>query len=119
MRGGAGSDDFVYTAANETGNTALTRDVILDFVRGTDDIDVSLIDASSTAGGNNAFSWRGTQGFNGSGQLRMTLETVGAQQYTVIQANTDGNTATIEFSIALLGNYTTGGNTLQTNDFLL
>lgn len=63
LRGGGGNDAFVFLWA--AGATAASRDTILDFgsgteARGTDLIDVSLIDADATIAGNQMFTFGGT-----------------------------------------------------------
>lgn len=66
--GGAGNDTFVYTALSDS--TAAARDVINDFVRGQDRIDLRSIDAKSNSAGDQAFSYIGAIGFTGvAGQL--------------------------------------------------
>ena len=69
--GGLGNDRFDFNALAETGTTAAARDVITDFVHGTDTIDVSGIDARSTAAGNQAFKFIAGQAFHHiAGELR-------------------------------------------------
>ncbi|MDM7942368.1 MAG: peroxidase family protein [Hydrogenophaga sp.] len=101
LTGGTGSDLFVYGSIGESGPTAQTRDLITDFTRGQDRIDLSGI--------SNNFNFIGTAAFSGTNQLRYS--TVGNQ--TVIEANTTGNTAA-DFSIAL----GTVFNTLAASDFI-
>ena len=50
MTGAAGIDRFDFNTVAEIGNGA-TRDVITDFLEGTDDIDLSTIDANGAAAG--------------------------------------------------------------------
>ncbi len=71
MWGGAGSDIFDFNS--KTHSTTSARDVIFDFERGVDLIDLSTIDASSRKGGNQAFSWIGTKKFTGAGQLHYVV----------------------------------------------
>jgi len=111
--GGAGNDRFIYTATTESGTTAVLRDIINDFTVAADRIDVSAIDANTTTGGNGTFTWRGTAAITAAGQLSMAYDaTTGT---TVISGNVDANIA-VDFTIALLGNYTT---TLTATDFVL
>jgi Ca2+-binding RTX toxin-like protein len=111
--GGAGNDRFIYTATTDSGTSVLLRDIINDFTVAADRIDVSAIDANTTTNGNGSFTWRGTAAINGAGQLSMAFDaTTGT---TVISGNVDANLA-VDFTIALLGNYTT---TLTQNDFVL
>jgi Ca2+-binding RTX toxin-like protein len=110
--GGAGNDRFIYTATTDSGTSVLLRDIINDFTVAADRIDVSAIDANTATNGNGTFAWRGTAAINGAGQLSMAFDaTTGT---TVISGNVDANLA-VDFTIALLGNYTT---TLTQNDFV-
>ena len=63
LTGKAGADIFDFNSISESGVTAATRDVITDFVEGTDKIDLSGIDADTGTANNQAFS------FIGSGSL--------------------------------------------------
>ena len=106
MTGGAGADTFVFTALNQSGITAASRDLITDFVNGTDRIDLSGIDANSTVIGNNAFTFIGNGVFSGggaasAGQLRYSF----AGTATLIEGDVDGN-GTADFQIQLTGNHT-------------
>lgn len=110
LTGGEGADVFIYAASTESGLTTATRDLILDFVRGVDRINLSAIDASASATGNQAFVWRGTQALTAVGQLNMVYDAAANQ--TLIQGNTSGTVAP-ELVIALAGDYTQGANLLQ------
>ncbi|HPG89448.1 MAG TPA: RTX toxin, partial [Hyphomicrobium sp.] len=103
-------------AANETGLTSSTYDVITDFKHLEDDINLQTIDASSILAGNNAFVWRSTGAFttSTSGELRYKIfNNAGtANDYTMIYGDTDGDTAA-EFQIKL-----TGLVTLTSSDFV-
>lgn len=70
LYGGAGSDKFVFKALSESAGS--TFDSIFDFSpRQTDRIDLSAIDASTMASGNQAFTFVGTAAFKGvAGELR-------------------------------------------------
>ena len=90
LRGGLGVDRFVYVAIAES--TAAQRDDIMDFqgagVAGGDRIDLSAIDASANAGGNQAFAFIGKGAFTGqAGQLR--YGTAGGD--AVLAADVDGD----------------------------
>lgn len=63
LRGGTQADVFVFNAVTETAKTA-QRDVIWDFLSGTDDIQLSAIDANTTRAGNQAFAFGGTTATN-------------------------------------------------------
>ncbi|HTV69819.1 MAG TPA: calcium-binding protein [Rhizobiaceae bacterium] len=70
MTGGPGRDDFDFDLTGES-VVGTNRDVIMDFQRGLDDIDLSTIDANTTLGGNQAFAFRASLAFSKvAGQLR-------------------------------------------------
>jgi hypothetical protein len=94
---------------------AVVRDVIADFLSGTDRLDFATIDANTGAGGNQAFAWNATAGgaFTGAGQLIYRYETVGGVEYTVLEGNVNANLAA-DFQVALLGRHT-----LQAADLVL
>ncbi|MNZ97767.1 Serralysin precursor [compost metagenome] len=104
MSGGAGADVFDYNASNESGVGAAVRDVIADFLSGTDKLDFSTIDANSGAFGNQAFTFNAADGaaFTGAGQLIFHYETSGGQEYTVIEGNVNGDLGS-DFQVALIG----------------
>ncbi|MET0238817.1 MAG: Ig-like domain-containing protein [Sphingobium sp.] len=102
--GGTGSDRFVFASASDA-----QGDRIMDFASG-DRIDLSGIDASTTAAGNNAFSYIGAAAFSGvAGQLRATMGDGGLQVSGDV--NGDGM-ADFTFAVA-------GVETLAAYDFLL
>jgi Ca2+-binding RTX toxin-like protein len=105
--GGAGNDTFIFTALSDMGTTGAITDVINDFVRGQDKIDLGTLDAvTSTTFTNEAFSFIGnTVAFTGAGQLRM--------QDNVLYGNTDTDSEA-EFAIKLVG-----VPTLAATDFIL
>lgn len=55
----AATDVFVFTAITDSAKGA-SRDVIFEFASGTDDVDLTGIDANTTLGGNQAFTWGAT-----------------------------------------------------------
>lgn len=95
MTGGLGADAFRYTALNESGTTAQTRDTITDFVLGTDQIDVSAIDANANIAGNQAFTFIGTAAFSALGQARYANG--------ILEFNATGNN-NADMTIRLLNN---------------
>jgi Ca2+-binding RTX toxin-like protein len=108
LTGNIGRDVFDFNAATESGLNATTRDVIVDFTRGQDRIDLSSIDANTALAGDQAF--RGTliastATFTTAGQLRLVNG--------VLYGNTDTDSAA-EFSIQL-----TGVTALAGADFVL
>jgi hypothetical protein len=72
LLGGAGADIFVF-GAGDTGKSASSRDMILDFSRKDGDkIDLSAIDANSTKSGDQAFSFVSGAAFSGkAGELAL------------------------------------------------
>ncbi len=107
LSGGLGADRFIYTNINETGVTAATRDVITDFLSGTDRLDFSAIDANTGTGGNQAFTSlvQTTAAFTAAAQLHFHYEGVGANEVTVLQGNVNNNIA-VDFEVVLLGHVT-------------
>ena len=106
MTGGAGADTFAYLTLADSGITAASRDVITDFVNGTDRIDLSGIDANSFAIGNNAFTFIGAGvfaggGATGAGQLRYGF----AGTNTIVEGDVNGD-GLADFQIQLTGIHT-------------
>jgi len=106
MTGGTGSDIFDYDSYNETGTSYVTRDVITDFTKGADRIDLSGMDSSFWYSGNNAHVWRGTGAFGtgGEGELRYArFDNAGTtNDYTVVYGDRDSDVGS-EFEIRLQG----------------
>ena len=100
LRGGTGSDRFDYNSLLESGTGVGNRDIIADFVRGLDKIDLSTIDANPGVAGNQAFTFIGTSGFTAPGQVSTSIspETGGLR----ILINTDADTQS-EMQIELTG----------------
>lgn len=94
LTGNAGADVFDYNLATDSGPRA--RDVITDFVRGMDKIDLSGIDANAATTTNQAFAGfiKASAAFTRAGQLKFVDG--------VLFGNTDGD-ATAEFAIVLTG----------------
>ncbi|MEH1945915.1 MAG: hypothetical protein V7K77_02835 [Nostoc sp.] len=96
LTGGSGNDIFKYNSISET--PLSSRDLITDF-RGNgnlpgDRIDLFNIDANSTIGGNQAFTFIGSAQFSAPGQIRYSGG--------ILQGNTDGNLSA-NFEIRLIG----------------
>jgi Ca2+-binding RTX toxin-like protein len=108
MTGGTGYDAFIFQTGADSAYGA-AHDVITDFAPNIDWIDLCGVDANTGVGGNQAFTWRGTSGFTGAGQLRY-VHTGGV---TMIYGNTDAD-STPEFQIELSGTLT-----LHSTDFIL
>ncbi|MNG17449.1 Poly(beta-D-mannuronate) C5 epimerase 2 [compost metagenome] len=107
LTGGAGNDIFDFNALNETGLTSTAWDVISDFARGQDKIDLSTLDANTATTTNDAFRSviGSTTAFTAAGQLKVVNG--------VLYGNTDAD-STAEFAIQL-----TGITSLSTSDFIL
>lgn len=109
LGGGGGNDVFSYKSVLQS--TVAGSDQILDFAAG-DRIDLSAIDADSSAAGNNAFAWIGGDAFSGqAGQLRGTA--VG--NVWTIQGDTDGN-GIADFQILVT---VADSHTIAAGDFVL
>ena len=117
LTGGAGNDTFIYTMTGDSGTNLLTRDIISDFTKGQDRIDLSGIDANISLAGDQGFTFLATQGaaFTGTGlaQVRYYYANLLGIQYTVIEASIDGD-RNPEFSVALNGYVA-----LTASDFIL
>ncbi|MDK1377665.1 MULTISPECIES: M10 family metallopeptidase [unclassified Sinorhizobium] len=72
LTGGTGADRFLFKSLAETTVATTGRDTIYDFVASQSDrLDLSAIDANTTATGNQAFVFVGTAAFSGGkGELR-------------------------------------------------
>ena len=119
MRGGGGADTFVYVYGGETGNAAATRDVIQDFLSGTDKINLTSLDANGAGLGNGTFVFQAAAGaaFTGvAGQLHYRLEDTVAgtdDDKTIIEGDLNGDL------IADLQIELTGLTALVESDFYL
>lgn len=103
-----------YEADPETGTSATTRDVIQDFVRGTDRIDLATIDANAASSATNEkFSFIGSKAFstNATAQVRYVYDA--SKDAGVLYGSTDAD-RTAEFSIELVG-----VGSLAASDFVL
>ena len=108
LTGGTGNDTFDFNALTEMGITSTTWDVITDFARGYDKIDLSTLDANTATTTNDVFNGSliaATASFTTAGQLQL--------KSGVLYGNTDADT-TPEFAIQL-----TGITALSTTDFIL
>ncbi len=86
--GGAGIDRFVYRAAAESGAT--TRDLIIDFGRGVDLIDLSAIDADPGQAGDQAFRFVDAPNpFGSPGQATLVYDT--GSDRTLFSADVTGD----------------------------
>jgi Ca2+-binding RTX toxin-like protein len=96
LTGGGGADVFVFAAASESGRGA-ARDMILDFARGVDRIDLRAIDADGLHAGNQAFRFVGAKAFSGGlGELHL--------QNGLLAGDVNGDrVADFEIAVGLLG----------------
>lgn len=96
--GGSGNDVFRYQALADSEGNAI--DSLMDFTPGADRIDLSAIDADSTAAGKQSFSFIGGAVFTGNaGQLRFDQGEPGA---TAVLADVDGD-AVADWAIRIEG----------------
>lgn len=102
LTGGAGADKFVFNAVTDSGKAAGARDVITDFLKGTDKIDLS--------GFAGIFSFKGT-GALGGGTPSVNYAQVSGN--TIVGLDVDGN-GTLDMQLEL-----TGLHALAGGDFLL
>lgn len=109
LTGGLGADLFVFAAATDSGVTRTTRDVILDFTPGSDQISLAAIDAQTAASDLQHFTFAGQTAVSGPGTIRYVYD----HGDTLVLANTGGNNAA-EFSILLAGTLV-----LTADDFIL
>jgi serralysin len=111
ITGAAGADVFVFLLGDSSA-AAGQHDMITDFTRGQDKIDLSLLDAiPATSGILDMFTFLATAVFNGiAGVLDYFYDTIRA--VTVVQGDTNGDRVA-DFAIDLAGNFS-----LAANDFL-
>jgi Ca2+-binding RTX toxin-like protein len=77
LSGGYGSDVFAFLSTLDTGLSVPTRDVIIDFAKGSDKIDLSAIDAQTATNGDQAFTFLSAKGAaftSVAGQLKWYFE---------------------------------------------
>ena len=112
LTGGSGRDTFDFNALSEMGLSSSTTDVITDFARGRDKIDLSTLDAKTTHGGNQSFS-APMVGNHFSGAFAHAGDLYFDTVTDVLYGNTDGDAAA-EFAIGI-----TGLSTVSASDFVL
>jgi uncharacterized delta-60 repeat protein len=113
LSGGLGADLFNFNKATETGITATTCDIIIDFSHDQGDkIKLSAIDANTGVKGNNAFSAPTVDGAF-SGVFANPGELYFDQTTHILYGNNDADSAA-DFSIEVMG-----VNSLVAADFLL
>ena len=112
MTGGGGGDDFIFLSPRDSGRSALTRDIIKDFVHGADDIDLSAIDANGSATGSPRFKFLADRGDAFTG-VKGEVHWLFSGSKTIVEADIDGNRRA-DFQIEL-----TGHKLLTSGDFVL
>ena len=115
LLGGTGYDFFNYDSLNDS-NSYYGRDTIGDFQLDIDTIDVSVIDARTGLGGNQAFTWRVYDStFNGAqGELHYwQFYTAGGAAKTVVEGDVNGD------AVADIQIYLNGFKSLDSFDFIL
>ena len=102
LTGGAGADTFVVAALGDS-EVGAGRDIITDFLSGTDRIQFTGIDANTGAAGHQAFTMINTAAFSigVAGQLRYSF----AGTDTIVEGDVDGD-GVADFQIQLTGNHT-------------
>ena len=117
LTGGSGNDTFIFNAVAESAKTATTSDVISDFVRGQDKINLSSVDAFESSGVNDTFVWKGAAAFSSTTQGEVRYQQFNnsgtANDYTMIWIDNDADIG-VEMAIRMTGLYT-----LTASDFIL
>jgi len=114
MSDGNGTDTFRYFATSES-TAGVNRDVILNFDRGFDKIELRAIDANITLNGDQAFNFIGKAAFSGlAGEVRYV--DTGSNLVVQVDIQGDGNTIA-EMEIQLNGGGVVG--VLAATDFIL
>jgi len=108
LTGGDGADRFVYAALSDS--TVAARDVIADFTRGSDRINLAALDAASATVGDQAFHLGATAGH--AGDIVVAYDALSGQ--TSLSLYVDGD-ATADAIIVLVGDLTS----LTASDFVL
>ena len=117
LLGGSAADSFIFRSVSESSTGATSADVITDFVRGTDKINLSAIDAFASTSANDTFIWKGTAGFNSTTQGEVRYQKFNkagiANDYTMVWIDNGADTV-VEMAIRLTGLYD-----LAASDFIL
>jgi uncharacterized protein (TIGR01370 family) len=95
MTGGAGLDVFDFNVLKDSSSASVARDVITDFARGSDHVDLHTLDANAAKSGKQNFVWIGVLGFHHvAGELHFVKTTSGA----IVSGDVTGDGAA-DFSI--------------------
>jgi len=102
LDGGLGNDVFVYNSVSESSPSLGSVDEINDFVRGSDLIDLSGIDANALTPIDDAFTYIGNNAFtNVAGQLRVQTPSQGEPgNLNIVQGDVNGD-GIADFAIVL------------------
>jgi len=110
LTGGAGADQFIFSFTAESRVGANARDTITDFGTG-DRINLSAIDADTSAADDQAFTFIAAAGFSGT-QSEVRVQAISGDDVVVeVDQNADG--------IADMEILVIGGSDLSENDFIL
>ncbi len=86
--GGSGKDVFVFKALSDSTVSSYGRDTIFDFYGNGDRISLWAMDANTTASGNQAFKFIGTDGFHGkAGELRYSKKSSDTYIYSDVNGD--------------------------------
>ena len=96
LNGGSGNDIFIFRSLAESASS--TPDIIEDFSRGFDKIDVSAIDANTRRANDQAFAFAGRSG----SAVPNSLSWFESGGNTIVQVDVDGNRAA-DMEIVLVG----------------
>jgi Ca2+-binding RTX toxin-like protein len=114
LSGGSGDDTFYFLTLAESGKTAATRDLIVDFGNGTDKIDLSFLDANTKVAGNQQFTLIAADlGFGAFTKNAGELHFRRAGGNTLVEGDINGDGKT-DFQIELAGYHFLDGG-----DFIL
>ena len=117
LYGGMDADTFVFMKTSDSSARASSADIIRDFTRGQDKIDLHYIDASTKLSGNNTFTFDGTKSFGTSKQGDIYYKKFNnagtSNDYTMVYIDTDSDRGK-EMSIKLMGLHD-----LTADDFIL
>lgn len=114
LTGGTEADTFRWASINDS-RPGTARDVVTDYLRGTDMLDIGGIDANTAVAGNQAFAFLGSALFTGAaGELRSEIFTrADGTGLTLLQADVNGDRVA-DFEIQMNGAYT-----FTASDFIL
>jgi Ca2+-binding RTX toxin-like protein len=99
LTGGTEADVYDFNSVAETGSTRFTRDLITDFEQGSDLIDLEDIDALTSEGGIQHFTFLGTGVHTGAGATLRYIHSGGA---TILYGDVDAD-GSGDFRIDLTG----------------